>query len=80
VERRGVEGSAGAPLLGAVLGAAARHQLRRRLTARLARNAVTLAPLLTGALAGAELNRRETRLLGDRVVAELRDEADQPGS
>jgi hypothetical protein len=78
VERRGVEGSAGAPLLGAVLGAAARHQLRRRLTARLARNAVTLAPLLTGALAGAELNRRETRLLGDRVVAELRDEADRP--
>lgn len=72
VERRAVDGSAGAPLLGAVLGTAARQQLRRRVVRRLIRNASTLAPLLTGAVAGAELNRRETRLLGDTVVQELR--------
>lgn len=72
VERRGVEGAAGAPLIGAVVGAAARAQLRRRLARRLARNATTMAPLLVGAVAGAELNRRETRMLGDAVAAELR--------
>lgn len=72
VERRAVDGAVGAPLLGAVLGAAARQQLRRRVVRRLARNAATLAPLLTGAVAGAELNRRETRALGETVLQELR--------
>ena len=74
VERRAIDGSAGAPLLGAVLGAAARQQLRRRVVRGLIRNASTLAPLLAGAVAGAELNRRETRALGDTVVQELRRE------
>ena len=46
------------PDLGTVLGAAAGGQQRRRVGRRLARNATTMAPFLTGALAGAELNRR----------------------
>ena len=60
------------PDLGTVLGAAARQQLRRRVARRLARNAATMAPFLTGALAGAELNRRETRSLGDQLRGVLR--------
>ena len=60
------------PDLGSVLGAAARTQLRRRVARRLARNASTMAPFLPGALAGAELNRRETRSLGDQLRGALR--------
>jgi hypothetical protein len=64
--------SGAVPDLGTVLGAAARQQLRRRVARRLARNATTLAPFLTGALAGAELNRRETRSLADQLRHGLR--------
>ncbi len=64
--------SGAVPDLGSVLGAAARVQLRRRVARRLARNATTLAPFLTGALAGAELNRRETRALGEQLRDALR--------
>jgi hypothetical protein len=71
--KRGVEHAAGVPALGFVFGAAARQQLRRRLARRLARNVSTMAPLLTGAVAGAELNRRETRSLGDALLGELRE-------
>ena len=60
------------PDLGVVLGAAASQQLRRRVARRLARNASTMAPFLTGALAGAELNRRETRALGEQLTRGLR--------
>lgn len=60
------------PDLGTVLGAAARQQLRRRVARRLARNASTMAPFLTGALAGAELNRRETRSLAEQLRTGLR--------
>lgn len=70
--KRGLDPADGLPALGMVLATAARQQLRRRLVRRLARNATTLAPLLTGAVAGAELNRRETRGLGDALIAELR--------
>lgn len=70
--KRGVDLSAGLPGLGVVLGAAARQQLRRRLARRLGRNLSTLAPFLAGAFAGAELNRRETRSLGESLTAELR--------
>lgn len=63
----------GAPAdLGTVLGATARVQLRRRVARRALRNVSTMAPLLTGAVAGAELNRRETRSLGDALVEQLR--------
>ena len=60
------------PDLATVLSAAARQQLRRRVARRLTRNATTMAPFLVGALAGAELNRRETRSLGDSLVLALR--------
>lgn len=58
--------------LGAALGVVARQQLRRRLLRRLGRNVSTLAPFMAGALAGAELNRRDTRRLGEDLLAQLR--------
>ena len=70
--KRGIEPGSGLPALGVVLGSAARQQLRRRLARRLGRNATTMAPFLTGAVAGAELNRRETRSLGESLVEQLR--------
>lgn len=48
------------------------QQLRRRLAARAGRSAFSLAPLLTGAAAGAYLNSRETRRLGQSVRRDLR--------
>jgi hypothetical protein len=39
---------------------------------RAGRNVTTFAPFFTGAVAGAELNRRETRHLGDALVTDLR--------
>jgi hypothetical protein len=61
------------------LGGVARRQARRRLTAVLrrrlllrgGRNIASLAPLLAGAAAGAELNRRATRDVGEKVAASL---------
>jgi hypothetical protein len=38
---------------------------------RTARNTVSLAPFLAGAVAGAEVNRRATRALGEAVVRDL---------
>lgn len=56
----------------ALLGTAVRRQLRARLLRRLGRNLSTVAPFLAGAVVGAELNRRETLSLGERVAADLR--------
>jgi hypothetical protein len=70
VRRRGVD-----PLAGGVAGAlglAARRELRARVLRRLGRNVATLAPFLAGAVAGAEINRRETVALAERVLADLR--------
>ena len=53
--------------------------LRRRLVARAGRSAFSLAPLLTGAAAGAYLNSRETRRLGQDIRRDLRRKA-LPGS
>ena len=47
------------------------HMLRRRLAMRAVRNMSALAPLMAGAVAGAELNRRATRSLGEKVVRDL---------
>jgi len=46
--------------------------LRRRLAARAGRSAFSLGPLLTGVAAGAYLNSRETRRLGQDVQRDLR--------
>jgi hypothetical protein len=70
--KRGIDVSSGPPSLAAVLGTAARAQLRSRVLRRLGRNVTTLAPFLAGAVAGAEVNRRETRSLGAKLRADLR--------
>ncbi len=49
--------------------------LRRRLAARAGRSAFSLGPLLTGAAAGAYLNSRETRRLGQDIRRDLRRKA-----
>jgi hypothetical protein len=48
------------------------RRLRWRLAARAGRSAFSLSPLLTGAAAGAMLNRRETRRLGQDIRDDLR--------
>ena len=53
--------------------------LRRRLAVRAGRSAFSLAPLLTGAAAGAYFNSRETRRLGQAIRRDLRRKA-LPGS
>jgi hypothetical protein len=54
------------------IGSPVGRQLQRRLAARAGRSAVSLGPLLTGAAAGALINRRETRRLGHDVREDLR--------
>ena len=68
--RRGVyQVDGGLPL---IAGSPLARQLTRRLAARVRRSAFSLSPLLTGALAGALLNRRETRRLGRQIRDDLR--------
>ncbi|MDG4792342.1 hypothetical protein [Micromonospora sp. WMMD1082] len=58
--------------VGAVLGTAARHELRDTLLKRFGRNLTTLGPFLTGAAVASFLNRRATRNLADQLRADLR--------
>src|SRR5215831_18659101 len=67
--RRGVYAVPGGLLL--VAGSPLARQLRRRLAGRVGRSAFSLGPLLTGALAGAMINRRETRKLGKDILEDL---------
>jgi hypothetical protein len=68
--RRGVYMIPGGVVL--VAGSPLARLLRRRLAARAGRSAFSLAPLLTGAAAGAFLNARETRRLGQDIRRDLR--------
>jgi hypothetical protein len=68
--RRGVALAPAGIILAA--GSPLRRQLQRRLLARAGRSAISLGPLLTGAVAGAALNRHETRRLGADVRDDLR--------
>jgi hypothetical protein len=68
--RRGIYQVDGGLLL--VAGSPLARQLTRRLAARVRRSAFALAPLFTGAVAGALLNRRETRRLGREIRDDLR--------
>ena len=68
--RRGVEMIPGGVVFAA--GSPLMQLLRRRLVARAGRSAFSLAPLLTGAAAGAIFNGRETRKLGRQVRDDLR--------
>jgi len=58
-----------------VIGVSSRREisrlLQRRLAKRALRNMSALAPFMAGALAGAHVNRRATRALGEAVVKDL---------
>jgi hypothetical protein len=62
----GVAVTAGSPLW---------RRLERRLITKAGKGVLSLAPLLTGAAAGALINHRETRKLGNQVRADLRKQA-----
>jgi hypothetical protein len=73
--RRGVGLAPGG--LALAVGSPLRRRLQRRLLARAGRSATSLGPLLTGAVVGAVLNRRETRRLGADVRDDLRQRSPQ---
>ncbi|MDQ2837231.1 MAG: hypothetical protein M3Y42_15890 [Actinomycetota bacterium] len=77
VRRRAVAPQLGAAGLGSVLGVAAKRELRSQLLRRLGRSTTSLAPFLAGAVAGAEVNRRATKALGETLLAELRGMSDE---
>jgi hypothetical protein len=68
--RRGVGVAPGGLVI--AIGSPLRRRLERRLISRAGRSALSLGPLLTGAAAGALLNRRETRKLGREIRDDLR--------
>jgi uncharacterized protein (DUF697 family) len=69
--RRGVSLMVPGRGVAAVLGTAARHELRDRLLRRFGRNLTTLGPLLTGAVVAAYLNRRATLKVAQEVREDL---------
>src|SRR6516165_9601578 len=75
--RRGVFMVPGGLILAA--GSPLARRLRWRLATRMSRSAFSLGPLLTGAFAGAMLNRQETRRLGHSVRTDLRRQIQQGG-
>lgn len=76
-EGRGVtaESLASADGLGQLVGRTSRRELRlvlqRRLARRAFRNLSSLTPFFLGAMAGAQVNRRSTRALGEAVARDL---------
>jgi hypothetical protein len=70
--RRGVNPMVPGVGVAAVLGTAARKELRERLLRRFSRNLTALGPLLTGAAVAGYLNRRATVALGDKLREDLR--------
>jgi len=77
VRRRAISPQIGGAGLAVVLGAAAKRELRSQVLRRLGRSMTTLAPFLAGAVAGAEVNRRATKDLGQVVFSELRGAAEE---
>ena len=74
-EQRGVNPMVPGVGVAAVLGTAARKELRDRLLRRFGRNLTTLGPLLTGAAVAGYLNRRATLSVGEQVREDLRQHA-----
>ncbi|RNL85001.1 hypothetical protein [Halostreptopolyspora alba] len=72
VTKRGLERVQTGTSLTAVLGAAAKAELRNRLMRVMGRHLSTLGPYLTGAAAGGALNRAATVALARSVRADLR--------
>ncbi|MEU7944462.1 hypothetical protein AB0C50_07250 [Micromonospora taraxaci] len=58
--------------VGAVLGTAARKELREMLLRRFGRNLTTLGPFLTGAAVASFLNRRATQQMAEQLQVDLR--------
>ncbi len=69
--RRGVNLLVPGRAVTAVVGTAARHELRDRLIRRFGRNLTTLGPFFTGAAVGAYLNRRATKKLAVEIRSDL---------
>ncbi len=76
--RRGVSLLVPGRGVAAVLGTAARHELRDRLVRRFGRNLTTLGPLFTGAAVAAFLNRRATLKLAEEVREDLAQSGPRP--
>lgn len=74
--RRAVGGEVKTAGVGAILGASAKRELRSQVLRRIGRSTTSLAPFLAGAVAGAEVNRRATKQLGETLLAELRGRAE----
>jgi hypothetical protein len=70
-ERRGVNPMLEGMGAAAVLGTAARKELRDRLLRRFGRNLTTYGPMLTGAAVASFLNRRATLSLGQQIRRDL---------
>jgi hypothetical protein len=69
--RRGINPMVPGVGLAAVLGTAARKELRDRLLRRFGRNLTTYGPMLTGAAVASYLNRRATISLGQQIRKDL---------
>jgi len=80
IQQRGINPLSPGVGTGAVLGAAARKQLRDQLLRRLGRNLTSLGPLLTGAAVAGYLNQRATQALGRQIRDDLRGRAPQISS
>jgi len=69
--RRGLDGLEPGQGLTGVVTAVSRRELRRRVLRRAGGNVTTMMPLLAGAVAGASLNSRETKRLGEAIANDL---------
>jgi hypothetical protein len=72
-QRRGVRLTSNG--IAIAVGSPVRRQLERRLLAKAGQSTLALAPLLTGAAAGAVIDHHETRRLGNLVRGDLRKRA-----
>jgi len=72
-QRRGVRLTSNG--IAIAVGSPVRRQLQRRLLAKAGQSTLALAPLLTGAAAGAVIDHHETRRLGNLVREDLRKRA-----
>ena len=70
-QRRGINPMLPGMGVAAMLGTAARKELRDRLLRRFGRNLTTYGPLLTGAAVASYLNRRATIALGQQIRKDL---------
>lgn len=69
--RRGIDPTAATGLAGDVISAAGKRQLRTRLLRRTGSSGASVLPYFAGAFAGATLNSRATKRLGELVAADL---------